>query len=59
MAPQVIVPHSMRIGQIFTVLLGFGLSSLAVGVRLYTKSRITRKFLSEDCERSLLEQDTT
>ena len=49
MPTEVIVPHSMRIGEIFTVLLGFGLATLAIGARTYTKLRITRKFLSEDC----------
>ncbi|KAL8981950.1 MAG: hypothetical protein Q9205_003405 [Flavoplaca limonia] len=47
-SPQVIVPQSLRIGQYFTVLLGFGLSTLAIAARLYTKLRITRKLLSED-----------
>ncbi|KAL8999893.1 MAG: hypothetical protein Q9169_001298 [Polycauliona sp. 2 TL-2023] len=46
--PQVIVPSSLRIGQYFTVILGFGLSTLAISARLYTKLRITRKLLSED-----------
>ena len=49
-SPQVIVPQSLRIGQYFTVILGFGLSTLAIAARLYTKLRITRKFLSEDCK---------
>ena len=54
---EVIVPRSMRIGEIFTVLLGFGLATLAIGARTYTKLRITRKFLSEDC--MLSRQKTT
>ena len=54
MPSQVIVPLSMRIGQVLTILLGFGLSTFAIGSRVYTKLRITRKFLAEDCKLSSL-----
>ncbi|KAL8669878.1 MAG: hypothetical protein Q9168_005551 [Polycauliona sp. 1 TL-2023] len=46
--PQIIVPSSLRTGQYLAVILGFGLSTLAISARLYTKLRITRKLLSED-----------
>lgn len=50
MPAQVIVPDSLRMGEYLTVLLGFGLSTFAICARIYTKSRITKKFLLEDCE---------
>ena len=50
MPAQVIVPDSLRIGEYLTVALGFGLSTIAICARIYTKLRITKKFLLEDCE---------
>ena len=50
MPAQVIVPDSLRIGEYLTVILGFGLSTIAICARIYTKSRITKQFLLEDCE---------
>ena len=50
MPAQVVVPDSLRIGEYLTVILGFGLSTIAIGARIYTKCRITKKFLLEDCE---------
>ncbi|KAL8706502.1 MAG: hypothetical protein Q9201_000434 [Fulgogasparrea decipioides] len=48
MVVQVIVPHSLRVGEVFTVAFGFGLSTVAICARIYTKLRIVRNFLSED-----------
>ncbi|CAL8582622.1 hypothetical protein XPA_008276 [Xanthoria parietina] len=48
MSSQVVVPSSLRIGQYFAIILGFGLSTIAIAARLYTKLGITRKLLSED-----------
>ena len=45
---QITVPHSLRIGEVLTVILGFGLATLAIIARLYTKLCITRKLLLED-----------
>ena len=50
MPTQVIVPDSLRIGEYFTLILGFGLSTVAICARIYAKSRITKRFLLEDCE---------
>ena len=52
MSAQIVVPNSLRIGEYLTVLLGFGLSTIAICARIFTKWRITRKFLSEDCKLS-------
>lgn len=49
MTLEVIVPRSLRVGEIFAVLLGLGLSTITISARIYVKSRIFRKFLSEDC----------
>lgn len=46
---QVITPRSLRLAEIFTIILGLGLSTLAISVRIYVKLRVSRKFLSEDC----------
>ena len=46
---QVITPRSLRLAEIFTIILGLGLSILAISIRIYVKLRISRKFLSEDC----------
>lgn len=50
MPTQVIVPHSLRVAEVLTVTLGFGLSTIAICARLYAKLRIARNFLSEDCK---------
>lgn len=46
----VITPRSLRLAEIFTIILGLGLSTAAISVRTYVKLRILRKFLSEDCK---------
>lgn len=50
MPSQVIVPHSLRIAEVLTVALGFGLSTIAICARMFTKLRIAREFLLEDCK---------
>jgi hypothetical protein len=40
----------MRVAQVFTLALGLGLSTAAIGARIYVKLRIWRQFLSEDCK---------
>ena len=50
MASQVVVPRSLRLAGALTVLLSLGLSTIAIGARLYIKLRILRKFRSEDCK---------
>lgn len=47
---QVITPRSLRLAEIFTIILGMGLSTLAISTRVYVKLRVSRKFLSEDCK---------
>ena len=59
MAVEIVVPLSLRIGQYLSMILGFGLSTLAVGARVYTKLRISRKFLLEDCKLSPLRDART
>lgn len=46
---EVITPRSLRLAEIFTVLLGLGLSTVAISARTYMKVRVLRQFLSEDC----------
>ncbi|MCJ1315362.1 hypothetical protein MMC15_000679 [Xylographa vitiligo] len=48
MIPTVVVPRSLRVGEILALTLGFGLSTLAVSARTYTKARIMRKVNAED-----------
>lgn len=48
MAPALAVPHSLRVGGEVTFVLGFGLSTLAVIMRIWTKARLTRTMLLED-----------
>lgn len=50
MVSQVPIPTSLRLGEIFAVLLGLGLSTITIGARVYVKSRVLKKFLSEDCK---------
>ena len=50
MESQVITPRSLRLGEIFAVLLGLGLSTITISARVYVKARVLRKFLSEDCK---------
>ena len=42
--------HSLRLGELFALAFGFGLSTLAVSARVYTKMRLTRTMGKEDCE---------
>ena len=42
--------HSLRLGELFALALGFGLSTLAVSARIYTKKYLTRTMRMEDCE---------
>lgn len=51
---QVITPRSLRLAEIFTIILGLGLSTLAMSARMYVKLRVSRKFLSEDCKDTLI-----
>jgi hypothetical protein len=50
MASILVIPHSIRVGEILTLVCGFGLSTLVVLARLYTKTRITKKWKMEDCK---------
>lgn len=47
---EIIIPHSLRVGEVFIVGLGFVLSTVAICAPVYTKLRIVRKFLLEDCK---------
>ena len=40
----------MRVGEVLALALGFGLSTLAVFARTYTKVRLTKTFRKEDCK---------
>lgn len=42
--------HSVRVGEVLTLVMGFGISTLAVCARIYTKMRIIKTFVAEDCE---------
>ena len=42
--------HSLHLGEIFALALGFSFSSLAVAARVYTKMRLTSTMGKEDCE---------
>lgn len=48
MAPALVVPHSLRVGEDLTFVLGFGLSTVAVAIRLWVKARLTKKMKLED-----------
>lgn len=41
--------HSLRLGEVFALALGFGFSLLAIAVRVYTKLRLTKSMRNEDC----------
>lgn len=51
------VPHSLRVAEIFTVILGFGLATIAISARIYTKLRVVRNFLLEDCKPTLIAEN--
>ena len=40
----------MHVGEVLALALGFGLSTLAVFARTYTKVRLTQTFKKEDCK---------
>ena len=42
--------HSLRLGELFALALGFVLCTLAVFARVYTRTRLFRPMLKEDCE---------
>ncbi|KAM0806447.1 hypothetical protein BDR22DRAFT_968475 [Usnea florida] len=48
MAQGQVSPHSLRLGELFALALGFVLSTLAVFARVYTKMRLLRPMLMED-----------
>lgn len=50
MSANITLPPSIRDGVYLTLVFGFGLATIAIGIRVYTKLRIVRKFLSEDCK---------
>lgn len=50
MTSHIVLPRSLRIAEVFTVLLGLGLSTIAIGARIYMKLRVSRQFHSEDCK---------
>ena len=47
-----LIPHSLRVGLVCDLLLCVGLTTLAICARTYVKLRISKGFLSEDCELS-------
>lgn len=44
------VPPSLRAGEYATLILGFGLSTICVVTRMYTKARLLKSLKSEDCK---------
>ena len=50
--------HSLRLGEVFAVALGFGFSFLAVATRVYTKMRLIRPMKKEDCEFTSLDDSS-
>ena len=50
MTPGQVSFHSLRLGELFALALGFVLSTLAVFARVYTRMRLFRPMLKEDCE---------
>ncbi len=48
MAPTLVVPRDLRVGEEVALILGFGLSTLAMIMRIWTKARLTRKMRLED-----------
>ena len=42
--------HSLYLGEVFALALGFSFTSLAVAARVYTKIRLTSTMGKEDCE---------
>ena len=51
--------HSLRLGELFALALGFVLSTLAVFARVYTRTRLFRPMLKEDCEFALLDESSS
>ena len=51
--------HSLRLGELFALALGFVLSTLAVFARVYTKMRLVRPMLKEDCEFASLDDSSS
>lgn len=45
--------NSLHVGEVLAVALGFGISTLAVCARIYTKVRLVKSLKSEDCEFAL------
>ena len=48
MAPALVVPHDLRMGEEVALVLGFVLSTLAALMRVWTKARLTRTMMLED-----------
>ena len=48
MAPALTIPHSLRVGEEVALIFGFGLSTIAVGMRTWVKARLTRTMMPED-----------
>ena len=48
--------HSLRLGELFALALGFVLSTLAVLARVYVRMRLLRPMLKEDCKFNLLDK---
>ena len=42
--------HSLHVGEVFTLALGLGISTLAVFARVYTKIRLVKTMVKEDCK---------
>ncbi len=50
MLGKIAIPHSLRVAEIITFVFCFGLSTMAVVTRIYTKAIITKCVRAEDCE---------
>ena len=51
--------HSLHLGEVFALALGFGLSFLAVAARVYTKMCLTRSMRKEDCQFTSLDESSS
>lgn len=47
---EVVTPRSLRLAEIFTILLGLGMSTVAISARIYMRLRVMKQFISEDCK---------
>ena len=57
MSPTTAIPFSLRLAEGLTLGLGIGTTALLVTIRLWTKLRLVRNMLLEDCECTLRTRD--